>query len=137
MPDAGQTVSGSPNGVLEGLFDVALDGGTHSDILTFDATFTSLGGGLFRLRADGGDQADTLLVETFHVPDGSTGELLSLALHGGRGNDTLLLTGLDPDGSVTPLGPHFSNGGPNATDLCLGIPPALAFPLNCELGFVF
>lgn len=137
MPDGGQTAGGGINGVLEGLFDVALAGGTNSDILTFDSTFTSIGGGLFRLRADGGDQADTLLVETFHVPDGSTGEQMSLSLHGGRGNDTLLLTAIDPDGSVAPLGIHFSNGGPDAGDLCLGIPLVLSFPLNCELGFVF
>jgi hypothetical protein len=143
LPDAGQTSDGSLNGVLEGLYDVALEGGPGNDTLTFDSTFTGLGGGLFRLWADGGDNADTLIAETIHVPDTSTGDSLSLGLQGGRGNDTLFLSGFDPAGKFSQfisMGARFSNGGPNANDLCLGtdfLGNLLLVPLNCEQGFGF
>lgn len=138
LPDAGQTSNGSLNGVLEGLFEASLEGGPGNDVLTFDSTFTGLGGGLLRLWEDGGDHVDTLIAETIHVPDTSTGDTLSLGLQGGRGNDTLFLSGFDPDGKFTALGAPFSNGGPNANDLCLGtkfLGNVLLVPLNCERGF--
>ncbi len=125
---------------LTGLFDINLQGGQGRDTISVD--FGGPGGfsndeeefeqlarnRSFRLRADGGGDSDTLLVNVSNTSNEDLGATFSydVALRGGAGSDLMVFNGVNPlAGSDN--GPSFGPAGAVLIDGGSGINFATAF----------
>jgi hypothetical protein len=126
---------------LDGLLSLSLNGGAGKDILSVDlggtgAIESSSGTGELRVRADGGDADDSILVSLVSA-QASSGLNYDVVLSGGRGNDSLQLTqavfpGSEIPANFAPAGFAIVDGGPGE-DACTVNGNGLFKKRSCEL----
>src|SRR5262249_18176801 len=115
-----------------GLLDVGFEGGSGNDTAIVDWSGTISGNGTTRLRIDGGDGNDLLLAGLNLDSSASTPDL-GLLLSGGRGNDTIFWTVLDPSGAAAyrELGGSLALGGSD-TASCTFFGNGVREALTCQ-----
>jgi hypothetical protein len=117
----------------DGFIEHVLHGGPGADVLAVDGH--TEGAGTYRVRLDGGEQADAVL-GSVHAEDVGFGlNRLDVLVRGGRGPDVVYQAVFEPGAAVyAPLGTALMDGGPDAEDDCVFFGNGQGQRFGCESG---